>query len=553
MKSRDRTIVDQIRTLPSKASGLMKYLPRFALPVLLVSTSLLLASCTDLTTAPSDEVTEANFEPTERDVANLVAPVYTELRYWFNWQGYMDLQEEPADTYVTPVRPNGWYDGGTYVRMHKHTWTPEAYQHTNLWNTAFGGINNANRVLNQIETGTLPVEGQVKTDLVAELRGMRAFYYYLLLDNFGNVPIVTDFTREEPPPQASREEVYNFVVSEFQEVIPELSERADQSTYGRLNKWAAKTVLADTYLNAEVYIGESQYDKVINQTNDIIEAGRYQLEDNYLDNFTRNNQNSEENIFVVPYDEVNAQGNGWHMKYLKPVNQETHNLQAQPWGGSASQPQFIDTYDEDDERLEDTWMRGPQKNDQGETLITYVKNIPGINTEETGFGNGYPISKYEIYEGMTSNSDVDAVIYRYAHVLMMKAEALLRTGNASQAADLVTQVRERSFDDTNPSKAEVTGAELQQGSTYEYGIWDGQNQEVVERQGGEDIQYGRFLDELGWEFAVEAHRRQDLIRFGVFTTKKWFNHRPNGEHTKLFPIPQSELESNSKLEQNPGY
>lgn len=525
------------------------------IPLAVLVAGLVFVGCNEIKQTPYDQVTEQNFEPGARDVPNLVAPVYTNLRYWFGWYGFVDLQEEASDVLVTPVRPNGWYDGGTYIRMHKHTWGPEQGQPASLWGEAYEGINNANRVLHQIESGTLPIEGEVKTDLVSELRGMRAFYYYLLLDNFGNVPIVTDFTRMEPPPQANRQEVYDFVVSELTAVMPELSAESGQSTYGRLHRWAAKSVLADVYLNAEVYTGTPQYDKVIQQTNDIIESGRYQLEDNYLDNFRRNNQNSSENIFVIPYDAVNAPGNQFHMKYLKPVNQRTHNLQATPWGGSAANPQFINTYDEDDERLEDTWMIGPQANDQGEVLVAFTKNIPGINSEQTLYSSGYPISKYDLYDGMTSNSDVDIPIYRYAHVLMMKAEALLRTGNANAAAELVTQVRERSFDDTAPSKAEVTGSELQQGSTYKYGIWEGESEDphVVEVQGGEDIQYGRFLDELGWEFAVEAHRRQDLIRFGVYTTKKWFKHRPVGEHTRLFPIPLGELESNPNLEQNPGY
>jgi hypothetical protein len=71
--------------------------------------------------------------------------------------------------------------------------------------------------------------------------------------------------------------------------------------------------------------------------------------------------------------------------------------------------------------------------------------------------------------------------------------------------------------------------------------------------GGADIQYGRFLDELGWEFAVEGHRRQHLIRFGVFTTKTWFNHTPQGDHVTVFPIPEGALDTNSNLTQNPGY
>lgn len=77
--------------------------------------------------------------------------------------------------------------------------------------------------------------------------------------------------------------------------------------------------------------------------------------------------------------------------------------------------------------------------------------------------------------------------------------------------------------------------------------------EVVELEGGDDIQFGRFLDELGYEFAAEFHRRQDLIRFGVYTTKSWFSHRPNGDHRTIFPIPQSAIDANPNLTQNPGY
>jgi hypothetical protein len=93
---------------------------------------------------------------------------------------------------------------------------------------------------------------------------------------------------------------------------------------------------------------------------------------------------------------------------------------------------------------------------------------------------------------------------------------------------------------------------LQEGSAYNYGLV--KNGELtVPEGGGADIQYGRFLDELGWEFAAEARRRQDLIRFGVFTTKSWLSHEPNGDFRTIFPIPQTQLDKNYKLVQNLGY
>jgi hypothetical protein len=82
---------------------------------------------------------------------------------------------------------------------------------------------------------------------------------------------------------------------------------------------------------------------------------------------------------------------------------------------------------------------------------------------------------------------------------------------------------------------------------------------AVVTNGGADIAMGGFLDELGWEFAVEGHRRQQLIRFGVFTTKSWFNHQADvqrigsANHLLLFPSPQGVLDQNKNLKQNPGY
>jgi hypothetical protein len=244
------------------------------------------------------------------------------------------------------------------------------------------------------------------------------------------------------------------------------------------------------------------------------------------------------------------------------------NLNAQPWGGSAGNPQFIDTYDEDDSRLEDSWLMGPVYSGDGRGY-TFVQHVPGIASvpgDIVGFENGFPVWKYEIYAGMTGSSDVDYPILRYAEVLMMAAEAKLRTGDAGGAAALVTQVRQRAFRD-NPAKAMVSGTDLMGGSGYNYGYYhrDGvvratsDPSSPVVTGGGADIPMGRFLDELAWEFAVEAHRRQDLIRFGVFTTKSWFNHEADvmrlgsADHLLLFPIPQGAIDENENLTQNPGY
>jgi len=527
----------------------MKNIHQLILSVSVVS--VLFAGCTKLDEKVYDRIPEDDFVPTEKDIPSLIAPVYTTLRPMVaSWHGNFDLQEESADVIVTPVRPNGWFDGGTYQRMHEHKWNPVQTQPNNLWANSYRGINLANRVIYQIEEGLIPVSTG-KEGLVAEMKAARAFYYYNLLDNHGNVPIVTDYTDATTPKQSTRQQVYDFVVKELNDNIPLLSDKVDKLTYGRFNKWAAKAILAKVYLNAQVYTGTPQWDKCIKECDEIAAAaGKFILEADYKSPFRTENQNSKELIFTVPYDEIQATEFNMHMKGLDPVQQFVFSMSAQPWGGSAVSPQFIDTYDPDDSRLKDTWIMGPQLNaTTGAVAIDYTKHLNGMAL--SGSNQGFRLGKYEIKQGARAALSVDFPIVRYADILMMKAESLLRTGKENDAAILVTQIRQRAFK-TNPAKATVTGAQLKMGSSYNYGYYNS-NGTISDVQGGADIPFGRFLDELGWEFAAEARRRQDIIRFGIFHTKTWFNHRPSNIQKTLFPIPEGELTKNPNLKQNPGY
>ncbi|SKB33649.1 Starch-binding associating with outer membrane [Salegentibacter salinarum] len=507
-----------------------------------------ITGCTNLDEEVFSEITEDSFVPAEEDIVALSASAYTPLRYIMGWQGLFDLQEESADIFVTPTRPNGWDDGGVYKRMHFHTWNETQWQPRNTWITCFNGINNINRVISQLESGDLPVSAEQANAVIAEMRGVRALYYSILLDTHGNVPILEDFS-DEIPQQRSRQEVYDFVVSELNSVIPELTETVDQSTYGRLTKWGAYQLLARVYLNAEVYTGTAQWEKSLEASNQIINSGKYSLDPNYSNIFTTENQNSPEIVFAVPYDYIYATEWSQHMKMLLPSHRDVFNMQAQPWGGSSANPQFIDSYEEGDLRLENTWLMGDQLDaDTGEVLFTLINEIPSIY--ESDATDGFRCKKYNIEAGATGSLSNDFPYFRYTDVLMMKAEALLRTGNSAEAAEIVSEVRGRSFD--NPEEATVTGEELEGDTTWEYGTLD-ENGNIEDPGDQSPVEYGRFLDELGWEFAAESRRRTDLIRFGVYQTKNWFNHVPQGDHTTLFPIGLEELNTNTNLQQNPGY
>lgn len=518
-------------------------------------------ACTELQDENYTEIVTDQFTPTQEDLLTLIGPAYGNWRgLMMAGNGFFRTQEISADAIVIPARPNGWVDGGIYRRMHEHRWTPNEGNVNQNWNDAFSGITNCNRVIYQIESGQIPVtEG--KESLLAELRVLRASYYYVLCDLYGNVPIVTRFDVPEGflPEQSTRQQVYDFIIQEITEAIPQLSETVDQTTYGRFTKWGAYALLAKMYLNAEVYTGTPQWAQCIEACDIIINSGNFQMAPNQSAVFSTENQGNSEAIFAIPYDEQYASGFSLHMETLQPANQRTYDVESACWGGTCAIPQFIDTYDPEDTRLQENWIQGQQYSSSGEPLVgafgafngeplVFINELPGVDSSEVI--HGFRLGKYEFQVGLLINLSNDVPLLRYTDVLMMKAECLLRTGNPDGAAEIVTQVRERSFMD-NPEKAVVTGPELLEGSVYVYG--PARNGEISPVEGGEDIQYGRFLDELGWEFAMEGRRRQDMIRFGIFTEKSWLSHTPNGDYRKLLPIPDNILNTNPNLTQNPGY
>lgn len=531
---------------------------------ILASGLLLLGTgCTDLDENVYDTVIGEETKFKAEDLASLMAPAYTSLRevYW-GWDAAFCLYEESSDLIVTPLRNGiGW--GDYYITMHQHTYEAPLPHAEGNWAYLFGGVNNVNKAIFQIEQ--IP-DLENKETVFQELRALRAIYYYLLLDNFRNVPIVTkyDLPKGYLPEQNTGKEVYDFVESELKAALPYLSDKKESKNYGKVTKWAAEMTLAKLYLNAEVYIGTPKWDEALAEVNDVINNGGFALTTNYLDNFIIENQFSSEQIFSIPFDQKKAGGSYWPFKTLAAPSQATYELAGGPWNGSGGIPQFIDTYDPDDQRLKDSWLGGKQFDSKGEPImitdpndsskkiqfeyLNYLTDVNGCEPNE-----GYRMVKYEIGKGQIAQLSNDVPFYRLADAMMIKAECLLRTGDAAGAAQIVTKVRERNFRKTNPAKATVTGAKLLGGSVYQYGTYKAGV--ITNYEGGADITYGGFLDELAWEFVGEAHRKQDLIRFGVYSKKSWFSKKANpaGAFRAILPIPKVQLERNSNLKQNPGY
>ncbi|MDH6304194.1 hypothetical protein M2459_000922 [Parabacteroides sp. PF5-5] len=523
----------------------------------MLTASLMLTSCFDLEEEVYAEITESSFIPTDKDVSALIGSAYSPMRYMMDWYGYFDLQEEPGDCIITPTRPNGWDDGGTYRRMHQHAWTSEQGQPESTYGRCYEGINNANRVMDQIERDELPV-GDLKEATLAELRAVRAFWYSILLDTHGNVPIVTAFT-DEVPTQSTRQELFNFIASEILEIMPLLSSKADVSTYGRINQWAAYMILARMHLNAQVYTGTPQWEKALEYANKIIDSGIYSLSADFSDNFKMDlDHNNKECIFNVPYDRTYG-GFYQFAKWYPPVSKLHFGSSYQCWGGSCANPQFINAYDQEDLRLQKTWIMGERYayNNPNELIWTAKNYLPSLTCIKDGVNHtsidyGYRVGKYE-YDNVTAWAwGNDFTYFRYAETLMIKAECLLRLGRDEQeAASIVSQIRARVFD--NPQKAKVTVDYLKGDTKIKYGTLDWDNN--IDVLGDQSPVYlGGLYDEYGFEFACEAQRRTHMIRFGTFSTKNWFNHTAVTDgHTAIFPIPLETLQANANLKQNPGY
>lgn len=526
-----------------------------------------MSSCTDLIDDSYGNVMSDKYNPeTEADISYVVNSAYVSWREtMLQWNGVVRLQELSADQDVIPARLGiGWVDGYIYKRWHQHQWTTEDDGVVQGWGRTYNGINACNRVLSQIEDDIIHIEGEARTNLISELKVLRASYYYILIDLYGNVPIVTDFKDESLPKQATRKEVFDFIIKEITENINNLSETPRGYYYGRFNKWAAYTLLAKMYLNSEVWIGTPQWENCIAATDKVIEyaesTGEYALEADQKSVFVTRNENSKEIIFALPLDDIfvtDWNAFDFHLYTLAPEQQETYNMLHRPWGGVCAIPQFINSFDEDDIRLAGNYLSGPQFTSVGgsEPLmrsdgigqLIYTNDVPSIDASDPA--DGYRWGKFEYAVGATNVLSNDWPLFRYADVLMMKAEALMRSGQLG-AGQLVTQVRMRAFPN-HPEKATVTDADLKQGSVYDYGRRD---DKVTTYEGGDDILYGRFLDELGWEFCQEGRRRQDMIRFGVFSKKSWFSHQATNDKNKdLYPIPNAARLTNSNLNQNEGY
>lgn len=486
-------------------------------------------SCTDLETELYDSIPDSNFPEDANQAALMMIPVYQPMTGFLDGGGWWFAQELTSDEMVCPTRSGDWDDGGKWRVLHLHTWDNETEAIANMWSTFYGPIPTINKYIELTFASSI---GTPTGDLtIAKLKIMRAYYYYLLIDNYGDVPYVTSFTNAESnPTKTPRATIWASLVEEVGSNIKYLNTSTSKTA---VSKGMAYSLLAKLYLNAEVYTGTPHWNLAEAYCDSVIDLG-YSLDlSNPLGPFVTENQNSSENIFVIPFDENSNTGFNLHLRTLHYNSNLTFDMPVGPWNGFCVTEAFYNLYSANDKRAKGNntegigndkgyFLVGPQYSSTGAAIfdetaaapLSFNPHIPALKMDASFTPievrmSGARVVKFEIKKGAKDYLSNDFPIFRYADILLMKAEAVKRQGG--DGSEWVNEVRNRAglTDWTDPTLDQI-------------------------------------LEERGREMFWEAHRRQDLIRFGKFNDA-WWEKDASDPSRKTFPIPQWAIDSNPNL------
>ena len=536
-----------------------KIIKYFGLPILAIG---LFGSCENLDVPITTQLTPEVFPQNSTQFIQTTGPVYVAFRgdFSFSWWWSQSLTTDEA---ILPARGGNWFDNRNYIAMHFHDWTIDNGIVGSLWNWSSGVIGRSNQAIS-ILVEAMPA-GTEKATLISELKTMRAISYFIMMDNFGAVPLDTVYGDFSSRAKSSRVEVFNFIEKELKKAIPNLNPASGVATYGRPNRQTANALLAKMYLNAQVYTGTQRNNECIAACDEVIKSGLYAIEgrNTYLQMFYPNNgPQMKEFIFAVPYDPaVGGGGLMYHARYDVPRSLRTRfGLPFTPSAPRSTLPEFYAHFENDANDIRNKqWLTGKQFLADGVTpvMVTTTKkgydeyytgsdggasftyqvelskeityrgsqaNVKGLDlgNDEIAWNIGYRNIKF--YPDATStsrNQNNDVPFLRYSDILLMKAEAILRGGTATLGdtpLSLVNTIRSN-----RTTSAPWTAVTL------------------------EDL-----YKERSRELAHEAWHRNDMIRFGKFEGQ-WGFKTDNDVKRRLFPIPTNALVLNPALVQNPDY
>ncbi|RZK46480.1 MAG: RagB/SusD family nutrient uptake outer membrane protein, partial [Pedobacter sp.] len=417
-------------------------------------------SCTKL-----DEKLQGEITPEQAggagggSITALIKGVYNSMRASYQGQERVfALGELPSDAAVVPTRGGDWDDNGAWRVIHSHAWDAENQYIRNCYNDLSGTVYAATDVLRYNPT---PAQA-------AEARFLRAFSMFDMLDFFDQVAYRDPGENTLEPARVRKgTEALDYIIAELNEILPNLKPSGPIGA----SQDAARVLLMKCYLNkgtiadrANPTFDAADMQQVITLADAVINSGKYSLTANYFDNFAPTNGSiGMENIFTaenVPGVEAGGLNSRWHMTMH-------YNQNPGGWNGFTTLSDFYDKFEADDQRrgvayptpgvpnpggrINVGFMVGQQYNwttdaplqDRTGAPLVFTREVnaveTGNNLEITGIRvNKYPIDYPNDGSGLVNN---DYVYYRIADVMLMKAEALVRTGSAAAALPIVNQIR----------------------------------------------------------------------------------------------------------------
>ena len=531
-----------------------------------------ITGCTDLDVNVESQYTQDPSENSGIDpmivVEAKMADVYFHLAGTLG-RRYMEAQCLASDEFTALTFDGGYWDEGTYGHQATHnSYATDAS--LDWYSDVTAGITKANTILDELGSGA-------SVKMTAPARAMRAYFTWILMDSFGDTPIMEKlFGEGEVVERSPRKDVALWIEKELTEIIPELTTDVTENTYGKPTKWMAQALLAKLYINWPVYTAEApelyeattavndKLDDCISVCDEIINSGKFNLGTgkyaDYLHKFSYDNDwTCEDFIYAMPYDAINRQG----LQYARPRSfKDLKNMLPNVYGSSdkftqsfggnmAVTPECAKLFslDGDVRNLNilrgDVFIRDPKTlRPTSEpfmyhgTQVHFTEEIDLVkenenNIFEVGNDDKSKLQGCHSIKWFTTPADYnngrnqsnDLPLFRYADILLIKAEALVRNGQ-SGAKELFNQIR-------SYAGAPTISTEPSLNDIYE---------------------------ERGREFFDENWRRNDMIRFGHYEDefmphyKKFEAAGANfDKRHRIFPVEQEMLDLNPGWTQNPGY
>jgi hypothetical protein len=527
-------------------------------------------ACTKLDENAYDQLLTDDFYNNKTEVLSAVLRPYTHANAWVTpsgQDGWWRAAELSGDQLAWPTKGRHGEDGGKWKRFHYHSWNVDESGLNNAWSLMFWGMGLCNDPIENIEKRDVAAMGitqEEKGQFIAELKLLRAFHYLKLMDLYGNIPVVTQVGIPAKPQTLPRKEVFNFIEKEIKENVDK-APKLSRAMLGRMSQAGAYAMLVELYLNAEVWSGTARWDDCIAAADKLINSqagglnGTMQLDPNITDQFRPENDQSKETIFSIAYDYKVANFQpSWTGEFYHFKQQEIYGGGRNGNDGIVVIPGVYSTYDNADLRKSNWLLVGPMvkfadgvtpvlasEEYDGKQLV-FVDNIQKnksgstvSNMSEGEENSGVRFNKYKLGNQVAgpkgipdinpNYNNTDWNIYRLTWIYFAKAEAIMRKNGGvanAEAVSLINDCKKRAFSAADWASHAYTPASLTM---------------------------NELLAERGREFIFEGFRRDDLIRFGKFSTASWWDHQPSNATRELYPIPQRQRDLNSNLAQNPGY